>query len=75
MAWELAKKVPLHLKIILFLSVLYLLSPIDLIPDFIPVIGQLDDILLITLVVRYASKYLSEDPQFQELVHKMEVKK
>ena len=67
-AWELAKKSPLHLKIVLFVSVLYLLSPIDLIPDFIPVIGQLDDILLITLVVRYASKYLGEEPQFQELV-------
>jgi uncharacterized membrane protein YkvA (DUF1232 family) len=30
----------------------YLLSPIDLIPDFLPVIGQLDDALLVLLAIR-----------------------
>jgi uncharacterized membrane protein YkvA (DUF1232 family) len=33
--------------------VLYLLSPIDLIPDFIPVIGVMDDIILVPLAIRW----------------------
>ena len=33
--------------------VLYLLSPIDLIPDVIPVVGVLDDIVLVPLAIRW----------------------
>ena len=33
--------------------VLYVLSPIDLIPDVIPVIGLLDDIVLVPLAIRF----------------------
>jgi uncharacterized membrane protein YkvA (DUF1232 family) len=33
--------------------VVYLLSPIDLVPDFIPVIGLLDDIVLVPLAIRW----------------------
>ena len=33
--------------------VLYLISPIDLIPDVIPVIGVLDDIVLVPLAIRF----------------------
>jgi uncharacterized membrane protein YkvA (DUF1232 family) len=43
-------------KLALIGLIAYLLSPIDLIPDFIPVVGQLDDILLVFLVLRYCEK-------------------
>jgi len=34
-------------KWLLWIALAYLVSPIDLIPDFIPVIGQLDDLLIV----------------------------
>ena len=42
-------RVPLLAKLLAALVVGYALSPIDLIPDFIPVIGFLDDVLLVPL--------------------------
>ena len=36
-------RVPVYLKVLPFLVGLYLLSPLDLIPGFLPLIGQLDD--------------------------------
>ena len=40
------------------LIVLYLFSPIDLIPDFLPVIGMVDDIVLVPLAIRWLLKRL-----------------
>jgi uncharacterized membrane protein YkvA (DUF1232 family) len=42
-------RVPWHAKALAALTVAYALSPIDLIPDFIPVLGYLDDLLLVPL--------------------------
>lgn len=42
-------RVPWYIKIILILFLGYILSPIDLIPDFIPIVGYLDDFILVTL--------------------------
>ena len=47
-------RVPKHAKIIVALVVAYALSPIDLIPDFIPIIGYLDDLILIPLGIALA---------------------
>jgi uncharacterized membrane protein YkvA (DUF1232 family) len=41
--------------------VLWLLNPIDLIPEFIPVLGPLDDVVIAVLVLRYARRRLGED--------------
>jgi uncharacterized membrane protein YkvA (DUF1232 family) len=45
-------RVPRRRKVLLGLLVAYLAMPIDLIPDFVPVAGQLDDAILVALVLR-----------------------
>jgi uncharacterized membrane protein YkvA (DUF1232 family) len=45
------KDVPIFAKIIIIVAVIYALSPIDLIPDFIPVLGYLDDLLILPLLI------------------------
>ena len=42
---------PWYAKVLAALTVAYALSPVDLIPDFIPVLGYLDDILIVPLLV------------------------
>ena len=49
---------PSWLKWSTLLIVLCVLSPIDLVPDFIPVLGALDDIVLVPLAVRFLLKRL-----------------
>jgi uncharacterized membrane protein YkvA (DUF1232 family) len=45
-------RVPRRRKLTLALAAAYLLVPIDLVPDFIPVAGQLDDAIVVGLVLR-----------------------
>lgn len=47
---------PLGVRIALGGLLLWLVSPIDLIPEFIPVLGPLDDVVVAVLVLRYASR-------------------
>jgi uncharacterized membrane protein YkvA (DUF1232 family) len=49
---------PRHAKMVAGLVVAYALSPIDLIPDFIPVLGYLDDVILVPLGVLLAMKLI-----------------
>ena len=46
-------RVPRLRKLVLFALVAYLAMPIDLVPDFIPVAGQLDDAIIAALALRY----------------------
>lgn len=51
-------RLPLFPKIIIGIVVAYALSPIDLIPDFIPVIGYLDDIILLPIGIWFAIRFV-----------------
>ncbi len=48
-------------KILAGTAVIYALSPIDLIPDFIPVIGYLDDLILLPLLVALTLKLIPDE--------------
>ena len=45
------KDTPLRVKILAGITIVYALSPIDLIPDFIPVLGYLDDIIILPALI------------------------
>ena len=49
-------RVPRRAKLALVLLIPYLASPIDLVPDFIPVVGQLDDAILIGAAIAYVTR-------------------
>ena len=49
-------RVPKRVKVAVTFAGLWVLSPIDLIPEFLPVIGPLDDIVVVALALRYAAR-------------------
>lgn len=54
------KDTPMAAKFFAGLTVVYALSPIDLIPDFIPVVGYLDDIIILPLLAGLAIKLIPD---------------
>ena len=54
-------RAPGWLKVGTAMVVLYLVSPIDLIPDFIPFFGVMDDMILVPLAIRQLLKRLPPD--------------
>ena len=49
-------RVPRRAKVVVVLAGLWVLSPIDLVPEFLPVIGPLDDVVVVALALRYAGR-------------------
>jgi uncharacterized membrane protein YkvA (DUF1232 family) len=54
------KRTPAVAKILIGITVGYLLSPIDLIPDFIPVLGLIDDIIIVPALIALSIKLIPE---------------
>lgn len=52
---------PFIAKIFAGITVAYALSPIDLVPDFIPVLGYLDDVILLPALVALTIKFIPRD--------------
>jgi uncharacterized membrane protein YkvA (DUF1232 family) len=51
-------RTPLYARLPAVFSLIYLLSPIDIIPDFIPVLGYLDDLIIVPLLLHISFRLL-----------------
>jgi uncharacterized membrane protein YkvA (DUF1232 family) len=49
-------RVPRRAKLAVGFALVWVLSPIDLIPEFLPVIGPLDDVVVVALALRFAAR-------------------
>lgn len=54
------KDTPLAAKIVAAITVGYALSPIDIIPDFVPILGYLDDMIILPLLITLAIKLIPD---------------
>ena len=57
------EETPLSAKILLVAAIAYFLWPFDLIPDFIPIIGYLDDLIIVPFLIWLAFKQIEADKQ------------
>jgi uncharacterized membrane protein YkvA (DUF1232 family) len=58
-------RVPRKAKLAVGFAALWVLSPIDLIPEFLPVIGPLDDVVVVALALRYAARRVPREVLFE----------
>lgn len=56
-----SKETPLIARILAVVTIGYALSPIDLIPDFIPVLGYLDDLIILPLLIALTIRCIPKD--------------
>jgi uncharacterized membrane protein YkvA (DUF1232 family) len=49
-------RVPRRARVAIGIAALWVISPIDLVPEFVPVIGPLDDVIVVALCLRYAAR-------------------
>lgn len=55
------KETPVTAKILAAITVIYALSPIDLIPDFIPILGYLDDMLILPALIAFTVRLIPQN--------------
>ncbi len=66
-------RTPFHAKIFAACVVAYAFSPIDLIPDFIPVLGYLDDVILVPLGIVLAIKMIPHEVMEESRIRAREI--
>lgn len=58
-------RVPRKAKLAVGFAGLWVLSPIDLIPEFLPIIGPLDDVVVVALALRYAARRIPREVLYE----------
>jgi uncharacterized membrane protein YkvA (DUF1232 family) len=58
-----AKETPFYVKFVLALGLMYIVSPWDLIPEAIPILGILDDFTLAALLITWANGFRLPEPE------------
>jgi len=61
-------RTPRTAKVLLWIAIAYALSPIDLIPDFIPVIGYLDDMIIVPVLLYIAMRSVPKNVYIENYV-------
>ena len=59
------ERVPRRAKVAVLIAAVWVASPIDLIPEFLPVIGPLDDVVVVALALRYAARRVPRDVLYE----------
>lgn len=55
------KETPIPAKVFAGITVIYALSPIDLVPDFIPVLGYVDDVILLPMLIALTIRLIPQN--------------
>ncbi len=73
--WRLRRDpaVPRRVRVVMLLAGVWVASPIDLIPEFLPVIGPLDDAVVVALALRYALRHIPREAVLREWPGRPEV--
>lgn len=54
-------EVPRSAKIAMIVAIAWVISPVDLLPEFLPVIGPLDDVVAVVLLLRFAARRIPRE--------------
>lgn len=56
-----SSRTPVHARLLIGLALVYAISPLDIVPDWIPFVGWLDDLILVPLILAWASRLVPAD--------------
>jgi uncharacterized membrane protein YkvA (DUF1232 family) len=66
------KRTPIIAKVLAGVTIGYMLSPIDLIPDFVPILGLLDDLILVPILIKLTLHFIPKE-LINEIKNKIDI--